>query len=129
MHVIETTKHSHLEKRRIKISSKRQITIPIKYFETLGFENELECIYSGDMLILTPIRNENSAFAEEILEDLIKQGYSGEALLIEFKKINRKVRPAVEKLINEADAIAKKSSVDYTDHTDEIFGVAEESED
>lgn len=81
------------------------------------------------MLILTPIRNDNSAFAEEILEDLIKQGYSGEDLLIEFKKINRKVRPAVEKLINEADAIAKKSSVDYTDHTHEIFGVAEESED
>ena len=78
------------------------------------------------MLILTPIRNDNSAFAEEILEDLIKQGYSGEDLLIEFKKINRKVRPAVEKLINEADAIAKKSSVDYTN---EIFGVAEESED
>jgi hypothetical protein len=48
----------------------KQITIPIKYFETLGFENELECIYSGDMLILTPIRNESSAFAEEILEDL-----------------------------------------------------------
>jgi hypothetical protein len=29
---------------------------------------------------------ENSSFADEILADLIQQGYSGDALLTEFKK-------------------------------------------
>ncbi len=112
----------HIEKHRINISSKRQITIPSKYFEALGFEKELDCIYSNDMLILTPVKKEDPAFAEEILADLIKQGYSGEKLLDEFKNINRSVRPAVEKIIDEADRIAKAASLNYIDRTDDIFG-------
>ena len=115
-------KDTHMEKRRINISSKRQITIPAKYFEALGLDKELECIYSNDMLILTPVKKEDPAFAEEILADLIQLGYSGEKLLSEFKKINRKVRPAVEKLIEEADEIAKEASTNYFDPTDDIFG-------
>lgn len=111
-----------IEKRRIKISSKRQITIPIKYFEALSLDKELNCIYSNDMLILTPVKKEDSAFSEEILADLIQQGYSGEKLLTEFKKINRKIRPAVENLIEEADKIAEIASTYYVDQTDDIFG-------
>lgn len=110
------------EKRRINISSKRQITIPAKYFEALGFDKEIDCIYSGEMLILAPVRNEDSAFAEEILEDLIGQGYSGEKLLSEFTKMNRKIRPAVEKIIEEADRVAEEAFANYKDKTDEIFG-------
>lgn len=118
-----------VEKRRIHISSKRQITIPSKYYEALGLSNEIDCIYANDMLILTPVRNEDSAFAEEILADLIRQGYSGQKLLSEFKRILRQIRPAVEKLIEEADALAKEASVNYLDPTDEIFGADEETED
>ena len=110
-----------IEKRRITISSKRQITIPAKYYKALGLVKEVDCIYSNDMLILTPVKNEDPAFAEEILSDLIKQGYSGEKLLAEFKRINRQIRPAVEKLIEEADALAKNSSQNYYDPTDDIF--------
>ena len=111
-----------MEKRRINISSKRQITIPAKYFDSLGLDKELDCIYSKDMLILLPVKKEDPAFAEEILQDLIEQGFSGEKLLTEFKKANRKVRPAVEKLIEEADEIAKAASTNYVDPTDDIFG-------
>jgi bifunctional DNA-binding transcriptional regulator/antitoxin component of YhaV-PrlF toxin-antitoxin module len=111
-----------IEKRRINISSKRQITIPAKYFDSLGLDKELDCIYSKDMLILLPVKKEDPAFAEEILQDLIEQGFSGEKLLTEFKKANRKVRPAVEKLIEEADEIAKAASTNYVDPTDDIFG-------
>lgn len=110
-----------IEKRRISISSKRQITIPVKYYDSLDLEGELDCIYTKDMLILIPVKKETSAFAEEILQDLIKQGFTGEELLAEFKKINRKVKPAMEKLIEEADKIARESSVNYVDPTDDIF--------
>ncbi len=113
---------SPIDKRRIHISSKRQITIPSKYYEALGLSNEIDCICANDMLILTPVRNESTAFAEEILSDLIEQGYSGQNLLNEFKRISRQVRPAVEKLIEEADALAKEASANYIDPTDEIFG-------
>jgi len=124
---ITKTKQSDtsLEKRRINISSKRQITIPAKYYKALGMSKELDCIYSKSMLILTPVKNEDPAFAEEILKDLIGQGYAGEKLLSEFKKITRKVRPAVEKIIEEADNLAKEASQNYTDLTDDIFGSKE----
>ncbi len=117
-----------VERRRINISSKRQITIPVKYYESLGLKKELECIYANGMLILTPVHNDDPAFAEEILADLIEQGYSGEKLLSEFKQINRKIRPAVEKLIEKADQIAMETSLNYFDPTDEVFGDDEETE-
>lgn len=118
----KVTKAQQFEKSRIKISSKRQITIPSKYYEALGFDKEIECIKSNGMLILIPVKSDESYFAEEILKDLIKQGYSGEKLLGEFKKMSRKVKPAVEKLIEEADRIAESASVYYVDETDDIFG-------
>lgn len=117
-----------LERRRINISSKRQITIPIKYYEALGLSKELECIYANDMLILTPVRKDDPAFAEEILSDLIQKGYSGEKLLIEFKKINRKIRPAIEKLIEEADEIARAATTNYIDPTEDVFRDDDETE-
>lgn len=118
-------KSKSIEKRRIHVSSKRQITIPAKYYEALGSVKEMECIYSNDMLILKPVQYNETGFSEEILADLIAQGYSGEKLLIEFKRINRQIRPAVEALIKEADELAKSATEDQTDLTDEIFGVTE----
>ena len=118
-------KNPSIEKRRIHISSKRQITIPAKYYEALGLTKELDCIYSNGMLILTPVKKDDLAFSEEILADLISQGYAGEKLLSEFKKITHQVRPAIEKIIEEADALAKASSENYSDPTDAIFGTDE----
>lgn len=109
------------ETKRIQISSKRQITIPAKFFNALGFEKEVECIFSGDMLILKPAKQEDSYFAEQILNDLIRLGYTGDQLLVEFKKMNRKVKPAVEKLIEEADRVAKLASMDSKNLTNNIF--------
>lgn len=117
-----------IEKRRIHVSSKRQITIPARYYEALGSVKEMECIYSNDMLILKPVQYNETGFSEEILADLIEQGYSGEKLLTEFKRINRQLRPAVEALIKEADDLAKKAIEDHMDLTDEIFGIAESEE-
>lgn len=111
-----------IERKRINISSKRQITIPAKFFNELNLDKELDCLYANGMMILIPVKHQDSSFAEEILADLIDQGYSGNELLSEFKKINHLVRPAVEKLIEEADKIAEAALSYYSDPTDEIFG-------
>jgi bifunctional DNA-binding transcriptional regulator/antitoxin component of YhaV-PrlF toxin-antitoxin module len=121
-------KGAPMEKRRIHISSKRQITIPSKYYNALGLTNEINCIYANNMLILTPVNNEDPAFAEEMLSDLIEQGYSGQKLLSEFKRLSRQIRPAVEKIIQEADTIAREASINYFDSTDEIFGPDDDME-
>jgi bifunctional DNA-binding transcriptional regulator/antitoxin component of YhaV-PrlF toxin-antitoxin module len=117
-----------MEKRRIRISSKRQITIPAKYYDSLGLSDAVDCICANGMLIFLPVKREDSAFAEEILADLIQRGYTGEQLLAEFKRVNRQIRPAVEQIIQEADALAKATSKDYRDPTDDIFGSHDELE-
>ena len=126
--IISDQGNAPMKKRRIRVSSKRQITIPAKYYEALGFSKELDCIFSNGMIILTPVKKEDPAFAEEILADLINHGYTGEKLLTEFKRINRQVRPAIEKIIEEADALARTASENYIDPTEDIFGTTDETE-
>lgn len=45
-------------------------------------------------------------FSEQILADLVSQGFSGDELSEKFKEQSMKVRPAVKKLIAEADYLA-----------------------
>lgn len=97
-----------MENKRIKISSKRQITIPQQFFNSLGFADEAECSLKDGALIIRPVRQNGGEFAEQILADLLAQGYQGDELLAKFKEAQSKVRPAVERMIQEADAFAMK---------------------
>jgi 5'-deoxynucleotidase YfbR-like HD superfamily hydrolase len=100
-----------MESKRISISRKRQITIPQRFFETLGFHDAAECILRDSELVIRPVTDQGSGeFAEEILKDLIDQGYSGEELLTRFKEQRIKLRPAVERMIEEADTLADDKS-------------------
>ena len=114
-----------MESKKVSISSKRQITIPQKFFTLLGFNTEAECIMRGNELILRPIKNNTGGeFAEQILADLISQGYSGEELLKKFKQAQREVRPAVEAMLAEADRVAESKSGGYSLEDD--FGAEDE---
>ncbi len=116
--------HVSMERKRVSISAKRQITIPQKYYKSLGFDTEAECIVRGDELVLRPVRRiAGGEFAEQILEDLIAQGYDGKELLDRFKKEQRKVRPAVEAMLEEASRAAA-SETDYASYED-VFGEGE----
>jgi len=107
-----------MDKKIVSISSKRQITIPQKYFQMLGFDKEAECILSENELIIRPIsRCDGNEFAEQILADLIAQGLSGEQLLESFKEKKAQVRPAVEAMIAEAGEVARGSG-DYVTYDD-----------
>lgn len=105
----------------VNISSKRQITIPQKFYKTLGFADEAECLIRGNELIIRPIKTiAGGEFAEQILADLINQGFSGEELLSEFKKRQTQIRPAVETMLAEAEGIAEGNS-EYASYED-VFG-------
>lgn len=94
------------EKKHVAITVKRQFTIPKKYFDTLGFDTDAECTVMNGGLFIRPIKSESSEFSDEILADLIAQGFSGKELLARFKERTRKIRPAVELMIAEADHAA-----------------------
>ena len=113
------TRSAATERRTIHISSKRQITIPQRYYELLGFGTEAECILNGSELVIRPLPKQGE-FAEEILKDLISQGYSGEVLLRRFQEEQRKIRPAVERMIAEADQLAQEGGPSPS--FEELFG-------
>ncbi len=111
-----------MEKRRLRISPQRKITLPADFCDALGPETELDCIFADAMLVLTPVATAETSFTQEILTDLIQKGYSGEQLLIAFQDMRRQIRPAVEKMSQEADQLARDAAHEYVDPTDDIFG-------
>ena len=109
------------DRKIISVSVKRQLTIPQKYFEALGFSSEAECILQENGLLIRPVRVTNgSEFSEQILADLIAQGYEGQELLAKFKVYSKAIRPAVLRLIKDTEAFAR--SGDGHIPMDELFG-------
>lgn len=114
-----------MNRKTIRISEKRQLTIPQKFFEALGFSTEAECILRGNEIVLRPVKEQGGGeFAEQILADLIAQGFSGDQLLTEFKKMQRKVRPAVEVMLTQAEQAARGES--ESSSYEDVFGTEEE---
>ena len=110
--------------KKLSISSKRQITIPLKFFTTLGFDDEAECTVRGNELVIRPVRNNGGGeFAEQILEDLVAQGYEGKELVAKFKAMQKKIRPAVEEILDAASKAALGEG-EYESY-DDIFGSEE----
>ena len=104
----QTAERSKIERKLISISTKRQLTIPQRYYTSLGFDNEAECILQDGGLLIRPVRDTGGGeFSEQILSDLIAQGYEGQALLEKFREHSQAIRPAVRKMLKEADAFAK----------------------
>ena len=109
------------EQKKVTITSKRQFTIPQKFFTELGFDREAVCTLGDGMLIIEPAKSENGGeFAEQILADLIAEGYSGQNLLSEFKSRQSKVRPAVEKILKTAKDAANGIGEYYS--YEDVFG-------
>ena len=99
-----TTVSAHLyEKKQVTITSKRQFTIPKKFLNELGFDRSAVCSVLDGKLIIEPVTPiSGGEFAEQILKELIDEGYNGNELLAEFRIRQAKVRPAVEAMLEDA---------------------------
>ena len=114
-------KNNVTDRKVVSISSKRQITIPQKFYTMLGFSDTAECVVRGNELVIRPAKvSSGGEFAEQILADLIAQGLSGDELLRQFKIMQSKVRPAVEAMIAESEAVAAGDG-EYATY-DDVFG-------
>ena len=114
--------NTKMNRKILSISSKRQVTIPQKFYQLLGFGDEAECVMRDGELIIRPIKvSSGGEFAEQILAELIREGLSGEELLTEFKKRQAQMRPAAEAMLTKAEEIAE-GKADYTTYED-ILGM------
>ena len=112
---------SKMDRKVLSLSSKRQITNPQKFYQLLGFGDEAECVLRGNELIIRPIKTVSGGeFAEQILEELIAEGLSGEALLARFKERQAQIRPAVESMLTDAEKVAEGKG-NYATY-DDVFG-------
>lgn len=107
-------------KKRISVSQKRQITIPMEFYTSVGIDKEVECYVQNNTIVIRPVRESGGEFDELILADLIAQGLSGQGLLDKFKETRRQVRPAVERLLDEAQLAAQGKALRNT--YEDVFG-------
>lgn len=112
---------NEMESKIIKISSKKQITIPQAYFEKIGFSEHAECILRDNELVVRPLRADADDYSDLILADLIQQGLSGEQLLSEFRNLKGKMRIAAQRMLDDAIAQAKADVRDPEKVHKEIF--------
>lgn len=102
--------------KRVTVTSKRQISIPKAFAEELGIQDEVLLELVGNKIVLKPIKDNFEDFSQEILNDLIDEGYIGEELKREFKYRKSQLRPAVKAMV--ADAIQNAEPVTI----EELFG-------
>lgn len=114
---IPQAKKRSLLKKRIAVSPKRQITLPLAFVKELGIEYEADCILEDNAIKILPVCEDTGAFDDLILAELISEGYSGQTLLMKFKEKRSKIRPAVEKYLQEAEKAAAdpESAFSYED--------------
>ena len=113
-------KESGMNSRIIRVSDKRQITIPLKYYKSLGINDQVECFLDNGTLVIRPLSRDSNEFSVEILKDLMAQGFVGDELIRKFSEQNMSIRKAVHSLLEEADDIAsgQKPSASMAD----VFG-------
>ena len=114
------TTNSIVERKIINVTGKRQITIPLRFYEKLRFGKEIECFLADDAVVLRPLATSNDSFAIEILKDLVLHGYSGNELLAKFTEQRTNINKAIDIIINEADEISAGKRKGAT--TKDIFG-------
>ncbi|MEJ8305903.1 AbrB/MazE/SpoVT family DNA-binding domain-containing protein [Saccharibacillus sacchari] len=109
------------EWKRGRVSGKRQITIPQKFFEQLQIKDEVEFSVQDNVIIIRPVREQTGSdqFADLILADLIHEGYAGDELLAKFREKQAQMPKAVQRII----ADSKQAALDHKkDQTEELFG-------
>lgn len=117
---VSTKGENPMIKKRISVSQKRQITIPIEFYNSVGIDKEVECYVENNAIVIRPVRESSGEFDEQLLADLIAQGLSGQELLDKFKETRRQIRPAVERLLDEARQAAKGQAPG--DSYEDVFG-------
>ena len=87
--------------KRVAVSSKRQLSIPKEFYDDLGIGDEVVMEVKNNSLLIKPIKEGFEDFSEEILKELVSEGYEGENLLTEFKNRKSMIKPAIERMIAE----------------------------
>ncbi|MFD1677420.1 AbrB/MazE/SpoVT family DNA-binding domain-containing protein [Alicyclobacillus fodiniaquatilis] len=118
--------HSGVDK-YVRITGKRQVTIPKEFFEQLDMGTVLHAFVEGGRLVLEPVRPEDPMdFSQEIINDLADAGLTGEELKKEFAKRREGMMAAMKELVTEArNEAVDGSEADGDDFMNELIDADE----
>ena len=80
-----------IKSKTIKVSAQRHLVIPKEYYDSLGIGEEVTIELHEAQLMIKPVVKVAEDFAENLLEELIAAGFSGEELVAKFKEVKQMV--------------------------------------
>ncbi|TGN29492.1 AbrB/MazE/SpoVT family DNA-binding domain-containing protein [Lysinibacillus sp. S2017] len=80
-----------IKSKTIKVSAQRHLVIPKEYYDALNIGEEVTIELHEGHLVIKPIVKVSEDFAENLLEELITAGFSGEELVAKFKEVKQMV--------------------------------------
>lgn len=80
-------KPAKMPPQRIKVSRKRQITIPAKAYKDMGFTEYALIEQTDEGLLIKPLAVEDEGVSLDVLRRLIAEGYEGEALIERYAAV------------------------------------------
>lgn len=84
----------------VKVSSKRQITIPAEAYKRLGFKSYAYLEERDGGIFIRPVEVLDEREAVDILRYLVEEGYTGEELIRKFEEM----QPDVIEVAHDLDA-------------------------
>lgn len=106
-----------IDKKRVSISSRRQLSIPKEYYESLNMSDEAIVELHGNRLVIRPAPteedSEQSGFIEFIYQDVINEGYQGKKIIDEVNRRKKLIKPSVRSFID--DSIKSSEPLDIED--------------
>ena len=91
------------EPQTIKISSKRQITIPAQAYKDLHFGEYALCTWTERGILIQPLTVDDEDISVGILRDLVRQGFEGEELVQRYAAEQKKLGPLFKELLQKAE--------------------------
>lgn len=113
------------EYRDIKITSKRQITIPKAFFDYLGIEETVHAFLLDDGILIKPEqkRSVQEMDIEAILRNVMSEGYSGDELTDEFARRVKEYNMVMDRRINGFLDDMSSDEVSEADEGDDFNGL------
>ena len=103
------------EPQAIKISSKRQITIPAKWYREAGFKEYALATFTEDGILIQPIDVDDEDVTVDILRYLVDEGYEGDDLIAKYQEVKPRVI-SVRAKIAKAERDVEEGRIDTYDN-------------
>lgn len=110
--------------RRVKVSSKRQITIPVDIYERQGFSDYALISEAPDGIVVQPfnLADEDEELTIRLLRHLMSKGLEGEDLLAQYAELKPKFASYAKAIKRSEDDIAHGRLIDFDDMQASIRG-------